>query len=107
MCAPEALTLSAWMGLALRDAGRQPFPALATSILTSTQFVVLRMLAPKVGPLADAREVLHAIAILGGFMGRKGDGEPGWRTITRGIQRLFAAEEGYLLGQRTAPPSTA
>jgi hypothetical protein len=31
---------------------------------------------------------LREIAMLGGFLGRKGDGEPGWQTIWRGWNRL-------------------
>jgi hypothetical protein len=34
------------------------------------------------------REGIRAIAILGGFLGRKGDGEPGVKTLWRGWQRL-------------------
>ncbi|MBE0540283.1 MAG: hypothetical protein IH623_25925, partial [Verrucomicrobia bacterium] len=31
---------------------------------------------------------------LGGFLGRKGDGLPGWQTIWRGWQRLMWMAEG-------------
>jgi hypothetical protein len=34
------------------------------------------------------REVVHWIAQLGGFMGRRGDGEPGLKTVWRGLSRL-------------------
>lgn len=34
------------------------------------------------------REAIHMVAGLGGFLGRKGDGEPGTQTIWRGLQRL-------------------
>ena len=34
------------------------------------------------------REAIHRIAGLGGFLGRKGDGEPGTQTLWRGLQRL-------------------
>lgn len=95
-------TIVAWVGLALRDAARRPEPLPATTILTATQVAVLRLLNPKVGDAPDARQALRAIAMLGGFMGRKGDGEPGWRTITRGLQWLLGAEEGFLLGKASA-----
>ncbi|MGD0093561.1 MAG: IS4 family transposase, partial [Planctomycetota bacterium] len=50
-----------------------------------------------------ARTTLVAIARLGGFLARKGDGDPGWLTIWRGWQRLMHLAEGYLLaGQRSA-----
>lgn len=38
--------------------------------------------------------LLVAIARLGGFLARKGDGDPGWITIWRGWQRLMIMVEG-------------
>ena len=40
------------------------------------------------------RELLRATAKMGGFIGRRGDGEPGWQTIWRGWQRLMWMAEG-------------
>jgi hypothetical protein len=40
------------------------------------------------------RNLIRAVAHIGGFIGRKGDGEPGWRTIWRGWQRLMWMCEG-------------
>lgn len=34
------------------------------------------------------REFFHAVARLGGFIGRKSDGDPGWQTLWRGWERL-------------------
>lgn len=34
------------------------------------------------------REAVRMIATLGGFLGRKGDGEPGVKTLWRGLRRL-------------------
>ncbi|MBD2694678.1 hypothetical protein H6G68_23540 [Anabaena catenula FACHB-362] len=34
------------------------------------------------------RDAVRMIATLGGFLGRKGDGEPGVKTIWRGLRRL-------------------
>ncbi len=34
------------------------------------------------------REMIHSVATLGGFLGRKGDGEPGAQTLWLGLQRL-------------------
>ena len=46
--------------------------------------------------------LLVAIARLGGFLARKSDGSPGWRTIWRGWQKLMLLVQGYDLagGQR-------
>jgi hypothetical protein len=32
---------------------------------------------------------------LGGFLGRKSDGEPGWLTIWRGLETLLVALRGF------------
>lgn len=45
----------------------------------------------------SVREITHLTAELGGFLGRKGDGEPGSTTIGRGLQRLHDIATGFLL----------
>ena len=40
------------------------------------------------------RNLIRSVARLGGFIGRKHDGEPGWQTIWRGWQRLMWMCEG-------------
>jgi hypothetical protein len=47
------------------------------------------------------RQLVRAMARMGGFIGRRGDGEPGWQTIWRGWQRLIWMTEGAeLIKQR-------
>ena len=41
------------------------------------------------------RTVLISIAKLGGFLGRKSDGNPGWITMWRGVKELMLLVEGY------------
>jgi hypothetical protein len=43
------------------------------------------------------RDFVRGVAWLGGFLGRKGDGEPGLRTLWRGHQRLQDMLLGYEL----------
>jgi transposase-like protein/transposase Tn5 family protein len=43
------------------------------------------------------REAVRKIAQLGGFLGRKGDGEPGVKTLWRGIRRLDDMVAGYMM----------
>ena len=43
------------------------------------------------------REAIRWIAQLGGFLGRKGDGEPGITTTWRGWQRLLDISEAWLV----------
>ena len=38
--------------------------------------------------LKTVRDFWRALARLGGFIGRKSDGEPGWQTIWKGYKRL-------------------
>ena len=90
-------TVIAWQMLALRDIARRPEPIAAQTVLRPTQLEVLRRLKPRLPKGCTAREALRAIATLGGFMGRKGDGEPGWRTLWRGLEKLASIESGYLL----------
>lgn len=51
-------------------------------------------------------ELLRAVARLGGFLGRKGDGEPGIKTLWRGWIRLMDLTLGYQLAHENnvTPP---
>jgi hypothetical protein len=40
------------------------------------------------------RDFFRTLAKLGGFLGRKGDGEPGWLTIWRGWEKLYGMIRG-------------
>jgi len=46
------------------------------------------------------REAVRMIAQLGGFLGRKCDGEPGPKTLWRGLRRLHDLAQGWLAGRR-------
>lgn len=46
------------------------------------------------------REVIRQIAMLGGFLGRKGDGEPGVKTLWQGFARLRGFVEGVTLARQ-------
>jgi hypothetical protein len=49
-----------------------------------------------------ARDFFRGVAGLGGFLGRKGDGEPGWMTIWRGWQVLHWMLQGAQLAAQPA-----
>jgi hypothetical protein len=68
-------------------------------VLTPLQMTVLCGLRPRLKPDCLASEALRAIAVMGGFMGRKGDGNPGWRTLWAGFEKLLMAERGFLVAQ--------
>jgi hypothetical protein len=55
------------------------------------------------GSLGRVRDFFRALAQLGGFLGRKGDGEPGWQTIWRGWEKLYV----LIRGAELAAESTA
>ena len=46
------------------------------------------------------REAMHTVAKLGGFLGRKSDGEPGVKTLWRGYRQL----QWILIGMDLATP---
>jgi hypothetical protein len=63
---------------------------------------VIELLEKRYGPPKTGwtnRALLVSIARMGGFIGRKSDGNPGWLTIWRGIQKLLPMLDGYLLAQ--------
>ncbi len=47
------------------------------------------------------RIVMNTIARMGGYIGRKNDGPPGWLSIWRGWLRLMLMTEGYLLAMES------
>jgi hypothetical protein len=50
------------------------------------------------------REAMRMVASLGGFLGRKGDGEPGTKSLWIGIQRLDDIEATWkFMAQNFAP----
>jgi len=69
----------------------------ACSAATREELEVLKGLGQKV---TTARDFVRAVAGLGGFLGRKGDGEPGWQRLWRGHQRLQDMVVGFRLKKR-------
>ena len=92
-------TVVAWQMLCLRDASRRHEPVRADQVLTPLQMTVLCGLRPRLKPDCIANEALRAIAIMGGFMARKSDGDPGWRTLWAGFEKLLMAERGFLVAR--------
>jgi hypothetical protein len=68
----------------------------ARALFTETEwkgaYILAKKAIPKTAP--SIREVVRQIAMLGGFLGRKGDGEPGVKTLWLGMQRLRDFVEG-------------
>jgi hypothetical protein len=86
----------AWHLLRLRTLVRIDPNASGASIASSAQIACLRHeLGPRaLPPRPTARDVLLAIARLGGHL--RNNGDPGWLTIARGLHDLQLLERGYL-----------
>ena len=69
--------------------------AAATVALTELQLRILAHLVPKLASQSTVQQALWAVASIGGHM--RGNGEPGWQILYRGLAKLMALEEGWLL----------
>ena len=103
--------LEAYLGMAdviailllrLRDIPRFNPRAPVDEVLSPIQTALLRLEYPKLGDRPTSADALRAVAQLGGFLGRKSDGDPGWRTIWRGMQSLLLMEYGCILAPTSA-----
>ena len=90
--------------LQLRAAARQTPQRLARECVPPDWLIVLCQIRyqpakskrPPLTPKAvTAREFYREIAKLGGFLGRKSDGEPGWQTLWHGFEKLHLFLRGY------------
>ena len=83
--------------LALRSRTRDCPDAPATEVLRPAQVDVLCTLGRrKLPPSPAARDVLLAVAGVGGHV--KHNGEPGWNVLMRGMRTLLAYEAARLAG---------
>ncbi len=96
----------AWRIFHLTKLGRET-PSVPCTVFFEEQewqalvaFVTRQPEPPKEPP--TLREAVRMVAGPGGFLGRKGDGEPGTETLWRGLQRLDDIAEAYVVF-RSAP----
>ena len=87
--------VSLWL-LQLRNVSRVAGDRLATSVYP---IGLIRLLIAVVCLNTEAeqmrlREFYHSLASLGGFLRRKGDGDPGWQTLWLGWKRLKDMYDG-------------
>lgn len=99
----------AWRIFHLAHQGRQTPDVPCTVYFESAQWqaLVIRVTGdPHLPPQPPTLyEAMRMVAALGGFLGRKGDGEPGTQTLWRGLQRLDDITDMYrLLRYATGPP---
>jgi hypothetical protein len=80
----------------LRDAARHQPEAPATVVASELECQLLAASRPgeETAVPRTIGEFVQEVARLGGFLGRRGDGAPGWKTLWRGYQRLQDMVEG-------------
>lgn len=81
--------------LALRSEARRAPDAPASCVVTKVEIEVLRALGRrKLSPAPTTREILLAIAALGGHI--KYSGDPGWLTLARGYSELLTLTRAWV-----------
>ena len=70
----------------------------ASEVVPTLYISCLRAAGKLFGGEATVRQFWRGLAKLGGFLGRKGDGEPGWITIWRGWEKLVLIVRGAEMG---------
>lgn len=76
--------------LAARTDPEQP----AAGVVPGTWLAALPLVLKSRKPIKTVREFFRSLAGLGGFLGRKGDGEPGWQTVWGGLRTLLLCLRG-------------
>lgn len=86
--------------LQLRDAARSEPDRPAEQVVPRMWLKLLQIAGKFRTRPRTNREVWRAIARLGGFLGRRYDGEPGWQTIWRGWLKLHTLLKGVELAKQ-------
>jgi len=81
--------------LQLRDLARKSPETPAKGVVPVEWLETLQRIRQRPTAIHTVRDFLRAVAGLGGFLGRKCDGEPGWLTLWRGLETLLIALRGY------------
>ena len=89
-----------WLTLQARETPQAP----CTMVLDEVDWQALYAKVHRTDQLPTTpptlRDAVRMIAQLGGFLGRKGDGEPGPQTLWRGLRRLDDLVAGWSLARR-------
>jgi hypothetical protein len=80
--------------LELKLAARTNPEQAAADVVPAAWLAALPAVSKSRKPIKTVRDFFRALAGLGGFLGRKGDGEPGWQTIWRGLHTLLLCLRG-------------
>jgi len=96
----------AWRVYLLTQQGRETPDIPCDMYLSEEEWIALHAYVKRTPPPDAApslRDAVRMIAKLGGFLGRKSDGDPGTTTMWRGLERLADITAGYWLGR--SPPA--
>lgn len=88
------LSVLAMRLLQLKVVARTNPDAPAAGVVPKSWLQMLPIVAKRKQPIGTVREFFRRLAGLGGFLGRKHDGEPGWQTIWRGLEQLLLMVRG-------------
>jgi hypothetical protein len=99
------LSIVAWRVMWLVSAAREHPEQPCTVILCQPEWQTLHAVTHRKNPRPLPHQpptlgaAVRMIAALGGFLGRKGDGEPGLKTVWKGLARLSDMTTGWLMQQ--------
>jgi hypothetical protein len=101
ICSPIAVHL-----LTLRELARLHPDAPASDWVSPAEVQVVAAQAHQPVETLTIRQYVRQVARLGGFLGRKSDGEPGWQTLWQGWMRVQWVVEGmrFAAAASSAPP---
>jgi hypothetical protein len=87
--------------LQLKMVARQGPDQPAARVVPTNWLAALPLLLKRPKPVVTVRDFFRGLASLGGFLGRKSDGEPGWQTVWRGLETLLQCLRGAeVLGRK-------
>jgi hypothetical protein len=105
------LCIVAWRVMWLVSEAREHPDVPCTVVLCEPEWKTLHAVTHRKRPIhlptqaPTLREAVRMIAALGGFLGRKSDGEPGLKTVWKGLARLSDMTTGWML--QHPPPTRA
>jgi hypothetical protein len=77
--------------LYLKTIARDQPDQVAARVVPKDWLQMLPLLLKRPRPIKTVRDFIRSLASLGGFLGRKSDGEPGWQTLWRGLETLLTS----------------
>ena len=80
--------------LQLKMVARQEPERPAAGVVPTDWLAALPRVLRRPKPIVTVRDFFRGLAGLGGFLGRKSDGEPGWQTVWSGLETLLQCIRG-------------